>query len=645
MSSNLPISPRAPVTKTVIRAASITIAGAVAIAFAFQGCSSGPRMQSQSDSSPAQSRTSGSLTVLLIVDQMRQDYIERFRPLLLKTDTGNQGLLWLADSGVRFENTRTAAAPTVTAAGHASVCTGSVPAVHGVAANEYFDRSDASSKPLVSDPEAKIVRTVGMLGSGPLEQTSPDSGASPWRLRTSTLGERFKAAAAANGQLPGKSIAVAIKDRAALICAGSNNDGAYYFDAKSGSLVTSSRTGQDALPTWVDTFNRSRRPEMYGDWNLVLKEKTEYGAALDPREFAATNAFLNTRTQKIGKAGEFPHSLRPQPNTSLLEVYDRFTLMPGASDYIVDFALEAALSEKLGQGGSSDILVISFSSPDLVGHSYGSASLELVDTYLHLHASIERLRSKLPSILGHERITYALTADHAVQQIPEAIQAKAANGTLGGRIDAKAFQLEANRLIAAHPGLGAGEWISAFVSDQLFLNHTLIRAKGLNVTEVSNDLSKKIENLPGIFAVFSAAEVAKASEAYGVNRFSSDALRNLVGMDKRSYALRFLSRGYHPSVAGDIYVVPREGWQFSYPGIAANHGTPWDADSRIPWLLAGSGVPRGVTILDATFADDVVPTLLDIARFEAREAAPPDGMDRTFEGVTGKSRKSLFERQ
>jgi hypothetical protein len=574
---------------------------------------------------------------------MRHDYIERFRPLLLKTDTGSNGLLWLADSGVRFENTRTAAAPTVTAAGHASVCTGSVPAVHGVTANEYFDRTDSTSKPLVSDPAAKVIRTVGMLGSGPLEQTSPDSGVSPWRLRTSTLGERFKTAAAANGQLPGKSIAVAIKDRAALICAGSNHDGAYYFDAKSGSIVTSSKAGRAALPTWVDSFNRGRRPEMYGDWNLALKNQSEYSSALDSREFAATNAFLQSRTQKIGKPGEFPHTLRPHPNTSLLEVYDRFSLMPAASDYVVDFALEAALHEKIGQGGSSDILVISFSSPDLVGHSYGSASMELVDTYLHLHASIERLRTKLPTILGHERITYALTADHAVQQIPEALQATGKNA---GRIDAKSFQLEVNRLIAGNPKFGGGEWISAFVSDQLFLNHTLIHSKGMKVTDLADELSRKVEDLPGIFAAFSAAEVAKASESFGVNRYSSQELRGLLGLDKRSYALKFLSRGFHPSVAGDIYIVPQEGWQFGYAGIAANHGTPWDADSRIPWLLAGSGVPRGVTIIEPTFADDVVPTLLDIAKLGSQAATNQTNVpDRTLDGVTGKSRKSLFERQ
>lgn len=628
--------------KTLVRMSTLILAGGTATAFTFQGCGSHAKIASQSSLTPEQAEGSGSLTVLLIVDQMRPDYIDRFRPLLLKTETGNNGLLWLADSGVRFENTRTAAAPTVTAAGHASVCTGSAPAIHGIAANEFFDGSEAVSKTLVSDPSAAIIRTSGLLSSGPLEQSAPDSGSSSWRLRTLTLGERFKRAAISQGQRAGKSVAVAIKDRAALSCAGSVNDGAYYFDVKSGSLVTSSKAGRDSLPQWVDAYNRSHRPESYGNWNLALANPSDYGVALDSNEFAATTAFLQSRTQKIGKPGDFPHLLRPQASSSLLEVYDRFTLMPAASDYIVEFALEAAISEKLGQGGSSDILVISFSTPDLVGHSYGSASLELVDTYLHLHASIENLRNRLPKILGHERITYALTADHGIQQIPEALRA---NGKNAGRLDAKAFQLEVNQIIEGLAKSGNAQWVDAFITDQIFLNRKQLKESRQELATFAREVAKKIEKMPGIFAAFTAAEVAESSKAYASKRYSSVALGNELVTDKRSYALKFLSRGYHPAVAGDIYIVPQEGWQFGYAGIAANHGSPWDADSRIPWLLAGPGVPGGIRVSEPTFADDIVPTLLDLAHLNAPSSRSKGSTQSdALQDVTGQSRKSLFER-
>jgi Type I phosphodiesterase / nucleotide pyrophosphatase len=225
----------------------------------------------------------GTLFVIVVVDQMRSDYVSRFTPLFkaaakahnankASENQGEGGFAWFIGSGANFTNARTASAPTVTAAGHASLCTGTSPILSGIPANEYFDREQDRTLPMVFDAQAKVIRTPGLLGKGPLE-SSADDGVSASKLRTAPLGERIGAYVLGQssgtkkdglgaGTRKGRSIALSMKDRAAMVCAGRNSDGAYYFDDKSGSMVTSSAASspeRTSLPEWVDAFNFSRR--------------------------------------------------------------------------------------------------------------------------------------------------------------------------------------------------------------------------------------------------------------------------------------------------------------------------------------------------------------------------------------------------
>lgn len=598
--------------------------------------------------------SSGTLLVVVVVDQMRADYYNRFAPLLLaaakqqskQSSPAESGLGWFLTSGATFTNARTASAPTVTAAGHASLCTGTSPGLSGIAANEYFDRDADRILPMVFDGQAKVVRTSGLLGKGPLE-SGPDNGVSAAKLRTAPLGERIerfvqaKTVAGKSAGRKGRSVVLAIKDRAAMVCAGRTSDGAYYFDDMSGSMVTSSASAspnRTALPEWVDAFNRRVRPENASDWKLLLSDRKIYenflGAELELNARAAASAKKNAGRP----IGDFPFLLRSKPDASLLEIYQRFQVMPAASDYLVDFALDAVTKERLGQEGATDVLVVSFSTPDLVGHGFGLSSVELLDTYLWLDQSLERLRAGVNDRIGKQgRVVWALSADHGVQQIPEidAAQAAAGKGAPPHRMDGKAIVTELNEALSKSDAWGKGEWIKTITTEQLIFNDAALKAKGRSQAELAKDVVALVQKLPDIFAAFGREEVAAAAAELQKSRMKSDGLQDTRKSSQRDYALQYLARGFDARVAGDVYLVLSEGSILGGKNLAT-HGSIWEADARIPLAIVSPGLVAKRSIDKDVYADDLVPTLMDLVFGKGAADYPAVG------AFTGVSRAELI---
>jgi hypothetical protein len=603
---------------------------------------------------PAASRASeeqggsGGLIVLIVVDQMRPDYLDRFAPLMVPRSTGalqsasdqsgqHRGLQWFRHGGAWFTSARTAAAPTVTAAGHASLCSGNAPVVHGIASNELFDRQQGRVVGVAADAGATTFRTPGLLGQGALEN-APEDGSSGKRLKVGTLSSQLKKVFPDS-----RSIAVSVKDRSALICGGPDAWGAYFFDKRSGSFVTSSWAGAAQLPEWVHQFNRAHRPEKRGPWALKLNDRAKYQKIIGEANLTATAKALEGKTLAF-PFGVFPRSITAgkDSQTSRLADYERFVLTPAASDLVARFALEAVVREKLGQRNTLDSLVVSFSTPDLVGHQYGSSSLEFVDTYLHLNSTIELLREGIEQTVGTKTpIVWALAADHGIAPIPELSQATPDQPQ---RIDGRQFRKQLDERLSASPffaghGLRGSELITSMVLENIYLDHSLLAAKGLDPEQVAKNVALAVAADPMVVASFTQGELALAAADAKKTAFSHsilDELRDAAKKDPsrvKDYAKAFYARGYQPDQMGDVVFVLKEGSLLSFGPPLANHGSVWDDDARITMAVVAPATRAGTRVDKNVYADDLVPTLLDLASVSLDRVGPFTGVSRAADVV------------
>jgi len=547
------------------------------------GCKSRSFNAKQSSTGEPKSAAKPKFVVLLVVDQMRFDYLDRFAPLLRSGTNHDGGLLGLKTGGTWFANARAAAAPTVTAAGHTSICTGASPSVHGIVANSIYDVALKREIDTVGDPDTTYLRTTQPDAADPLA-SAPVEGASPKRLRIDALADVIQARSTENGGgEKARAVAISVKDRAAVFCGGQRPTGAYFHDPKIGEMVTSTYYGSK-LPAWVDVYNKAHPTDTTKVWTPDFPTET-YAASLDERN----KKVFGVRSDISGFLGtKFPYRV-VGGNKSQLTARKRFEFTPFASEKLTDFALAAIEGEKLGQRGAIDYLVVSFSSPDYVGHAYGSDSLELFDTYVKLNKTVEAFRVEVEKRLGQGNVLWALTADHGVQRMPEATSIL--TGRSVARLDAK--KLKSLVITGLNEQLGQGEWVNLYSTDQLYLNHEFIQQKGLPLAQVVEAARGIIGKVEGVRMTLSREDILKAA-----------------GPEAAFYA-----RGYDKERSGDVTVVVHEGW-LGDSSIAGNHGSVHEDDARIPLAFAGWGVKKGVTVSTEVRADDIAPTLLDLVGYQ-----------------------------
>ena len=367
--------------------------------------------------------------LLIAVDQFRYDYLTRFKAEY----TG--GLSQLLTRGATFTQAYLDHYPTVTAVGHSTMLSGAIPAVSGIVGNDWFDRGLGTSVTSVSDPDTQLVG-----GEGP--------GASPRRLLVSTLGDEMKNAAV---HLPAESapkvFGLSLKDRSAILPAGHRADAAYWLDVKKGVFVTSThyRTEPHA---WAAQFNQTAPADKYAGrkWEL-----------LD----AASG------------------SARMMPATPGPELYQAVYGSPFGNELLKDFAVAAIEAEKLGQRGVTDLLTVSFSSNDAVGHTFGPDSPHVRDMAVRVDRTIGELLARVDALVGLDHTIVALTADHGVAPVPEVQQKRKLPG---GRL--KQEELFGPITAALTAKYGEGKWILATAGTSPYLNHPLIAEKGLDAAEV-----------------------------------------------------------------------------------------------------------------------------------------------------------------
>lgn len=498
------------------------------------------------------------LVVGITVDQMRADYLYRFW-----NDFGEGGFKRLVEGGFVCGDHHFGYAPTYTGPGHASIFTGTTPAFHGIIANDWYDRASGGSVYCASDT---TVRAVGAA--------SPDEAAgfmSPRRLRVTTLGDELKLATA--GQA--KVIGISMKDRGAILPAGHSADGAFWFHGKDEGVFITSTYYTDELPEWAARFNRKspRDDYMKAGWSRLLSESA-YGES-QPDNNPYESPFRGTTRPT------FPYDFRELAEAN--KQYDLLKASPAGNAILVDFALAALEGEGLGDDAITDLLAISFSSTDYVGHQFGVHAQETQDVYLRLDRELARLFEALDDRVGAGNWMCWLSADHAGATVPSLGQ------SVGMPVD---YWKPGNMVDAAEAACvaayGEGPWIVNYSNDQFFLDRARIADAGLDVEEVARRVRQVAEEDGGVYRAVTRWDLAS------IGHSNDPVISNLQW-------------GIHPSSSGEVIVVPQPGW-INYGRTGTTHGSPYAYDTHVPCIFYGWGVKPGATY-ERTHIRDIAPTV------------------------------------
>ena len=480
------------------------------------------------------------LVLLVAVDQCRYDYLTRFR------SDFSGGLARLLTSGAVFSNAYLDHYPTVTAVGHSTMLSGATPAISGIIGNDWYDRALGRNVTSVSDPAVTLVGGTG-------------EGSSPRRLLVSTVGDELKSASRAADGSPNrpKVFGLSLKDRSAILPAGHMADGAYWFDTGTGAFVTSTFYRPD-LPAWVAGFNAKKIPDASA---------------------GKTWAFLDA-------ASGPGHGLPPAAGAPL---YSAVYGSPYGNDLLAAFAEAAIEAERLGQRGVTDLLSVSFSSNDAVGHTYGPDSPEVHDMTVRTDRLLQAFFGRVDALVGLDHTLVILTADHGVAPLPELQQARRLPG---GRIKGEELFTPIENALRAR--FGDGKWILSTAGTSPYLNQALIAEKKLDPADVRRVAAVAAQSAPHVARVYTREQLLSGE-------VSPDTIGHRI---RRSYSLQR---------SGDLEIVLEPYWMRATGGTT--HGTPYSYDAHIPLVFMGPGIRPGR--YDATVAlNDLAPTVATLLSVE-----------------------------
>ena len=498
------------------------------------------------------------LVVGLVIDQMRWDYLQRF-----SDQFGEGGFKRLVKDGFSFENAFISYAPTVTAAGHASIYTGTYPSIHGIVGNEWVNRQNGLYSYCTDD---STVQSLG--GSNAYGRMSPNN------LLATTVGDELKLARDFKSRVFG----ISLKDRGGIFPAGRSGDAAYWLDDSTGNWTTSTWY-MKSLPRWVNRFNKQRKIDamMREGWRLSLPAESYNFVRPDANEFEIPITNNNSTS--------FPHELKEYINKS----YTPFRYTPMGNTLTLDFARLLVEEEVLGTRGETDMLCVSLSSPDYIGHKFGPLSLEIEDTYLRLDKEIASFLTFLDGRIGEGNYLLFLTADHGAPAIPDFLKSKKLSA---GNLDNYALVKEIDQHLAEK--FGKQHLITHYFNNQFFLNRKRIDSLRFRL----EDVIKAVENyLNGREEVVMAFDYSKLNEVVLPNEVKEK-----------------IARGYFPKRCGDVYVILKPQY-VDYLGKETEHGTFYNYDSHIPMLFFGQGIKAGNSHR-RVWVTDIAPTLSALLRIQ-----------------------------
>lgn len=492
----------------------------------------------------AQQDDSPKLIVGIVVDQMCYEYLYRFYD---KFSDG--GFKVMMEDGANCRNMNYNYVPTYTGPGHASIYTGTTPSNHGIVANDWYDRVQGRTINCVEDSSYSTVGSTSNAGS-----------CSPINLKANTITDQLKLTYPKS-----KVISMSIKNRGAILPGGHLSDGSYWYDYASGNFITSTYY-KDQLPKWVSGFNNKRYADLYmsGTWNTLYDIDTYTESGVDNSKYEHLMPGSTTPT--------FPYDLKAMTELEDITAQGMLPYTPFGNTILTDLAIESILSEGLGQDDQTDMLCVSYSTPDIIGHAFGPYSKEIEDTYLRLDLEIEELINYLKKNVGKKDFVIFLTADHAVVPVPQNLTDQ---GLPGGYVFMDTNMVQLKDAMTAKFG-------QSLVLEQdnlnIYLDQDSIDILGLDYNQVVEfvvDFSRKWKGVKRVFT--------------GEQLYTATADDPWLSMARN---------GYHHEESGDVILILEPGYlpkssDSESARKGTSHGSAYSYDTHVPLLWYGRPIPEG----------------------------------------------------
>lgn len=499
------------------------------------------------------------LVVGIVIDQMRWDYLYRYYDRY----AANGGFKRFLNQGYSCENTLIPYTPTITACGHTAIYTGSVPSIHGITGNAWYDNL---LKRTVYCTEDKTVKGVG--GTGIAGEMSPRN------MLVTTICDELRLAT----NFRSKVIGVAFKDRGGILPAGHSANAAYWYDGTKGDWITSTYY-MNELPAWVTDFNKKKLVDQYykQNWNTLYPVNTYIESSSDAKDYESKPLGADMKG--------FPYNLEKFVGKN----YGAISSTPFGNTITAEMAKAAIEAEKLGADNSTDFLAVSFSSPDYVGHSFGPNSIEAEDTYLRLDKDLGDLFNYLDTKIGKGQYLVFLSADHGVAHVPGFLKE---NKIPAGTVSSTAIMTRFNPQLKEKFG-GDGLILNMY-NYQVHLNHPVIDSLKLNETAIKKWIIDSLKVTEGVSQVIDLA------------RLSDIPLNSTVK--------NMIVNGYFPRRSGDIQIICKPQW-FDGGSTGTTHGSWNPYDAHIPLLWYGWNIKPGKTNRE-TYMTDIAPTLAALLKIQ-----------------------------
>lgn len=491
------------------------------------------------------------LVVGIVIDQMRWDYLFRY-----SNNYSELGFKRLQREGFSCDNTLIPYIPTYTAPGHTSIYTGSVPSINGIAGNDWYDASIKSNMYCTED---NTVQTVG--------SASNQGKMSPRNLLVTTIGDELRL----KSNFKNKVIGISLKDRGAILPAGHAANAAYWYDDTNGSWISSTYY-QAQLPDWVKKVNENNFPEksMAKDWNLLLPLNKYTMSTADDQKYEAKISGESSPT--------FPHVLSKTGNKKL----SAFKITPFAATYTFNMAKDAITNEHLGKSGYTDMLTVSISSTDYMGHAFGPNSIEAEDTYLRLDKDLGDFLTFLDNSVGKGNYVLFLTADHGAAHVPGFLEENKINS---GNFNSSTLTTDLKKMLSEQ--LGLNKTLIKIQNNQLYIDPSEM----IELKKDKADVEKQI-----IAFLQGRADIAYA---FSFNDLGAATLPEVIKTN--------LINGYNPKRSGQIGFILNPGY-IGAGSTGTTHGSWNPYDSHIPLIFYGNGIKHG-TLNRETHMTDIAATI------------------------------------
>ncbi|MDR1783170.1 MAG: alkaline phosphatase family protein [Dysgonamonadaceae bacterium] len=501
------------------------------------------------------------LVVGIVVDQMRWDYLYRFTDQY--TETGFKRLL---SDGFSCENTYINHLPSFTAVGHTVIYTGSVPAITGIVGNSWYNRTQHQKVYCAAD---SAVTTVG--------SDSDEGKMSPRNMFCTTIGDQLRLAT----NFKSKVVGVSLKDRAAILPAGHNPTGAFWYDTKSGNFITSTYY-MDELPGWVSNFNAKKYPEklMEKGWKpLLSKDKYKKSAADD----SPWEGLLEEGSKPV-----FPY------DTKKLFAKDKGVIhtTPFGNTLTLNFAEAAIEGYRLGQSDETDMLTINLAATDYAGHLFGINSIEIEDVYIRLDRDLSDFINYLDNRIGRGNYLLFLTADHGGAHSAGFMEA---NKLVGG-ISISDKELKKSLNGELKKAFAIDNLVLTVMNDEVYFDRDKIKKQNIDFGKVAETAANYLKNIPEVlYAVIE--ENAGSASVQAVIREK-------------------IVNGYNYQRSGDIRIIPKDGYLPSYCTTGTTHGKWNSYDTHIPLIFFGKNITAGKSNKQF-YMNDIAPTIAAYLNIEA----------------------------